>query len=1040
MRDLKQPLSEGRQRTYYSDGSDCFGKWKDNLARAGEMNQPGSFGRICLNLFTLLAFGATLQGQNFAGKVITAIHYQPALQPIDPRDLDRMLMVQTGRALETNQLAATIDRLYRSGLYEDIEVDAEPTGGGIELTFITQARRFIGHVGAAGDIKDPPSRAVIIGDAQLYLGQPFDEDALILARKNLEQQLHENGLFLGQVDAATIEDPVTHQVTIRFLVQAGKRSRYETPTIHGDAKLSDSTIIRATGWRWPLIHKWRQVTAVLTDKGVQGVQNKYGKKGRLTASVNLASLEYDPATGNAKPTFEINAGPKVTVKALEAKVSKRKLRQYIPIYEEGSVDNDLLAEGARNLHDYFQSRGYPDVDVTYHEEPPKNDEEVINYYIATGPRRKLVRVDIVGNTYFLDETLRERMFLQPSSLLMRYGRYSDAFRKKDEEAITNLYVSNGFQDAKVTSKVENNYKGKPTDIAVTYTINEGKQWRVAKLNVVGTARLDLSSIRHDFASIEGQPYAEVNVATDRNRILEFYYSQGFPSASFSYTKEPGSDPATVNLVYQVREGPREFVRQVILSGLYRTRPSLVERYVNVRQNEPISLLKINEDARELNGLGVFANVNTALQNPDGSTRYKDVLYDFDEAARYNFSIGLGLIIGQFGGTTNNYTYSGGAKGASPIVSFNVNRINLFGIGQTLSLQTSYSTLEQRESLSYIVPRFLGSANRTVTFSILYDTTQDVQTFSSRRAEASVQTSQRFSRASTMLLRFAYRRVSTGNINIPALLVPQFSQPVRIGMLSASYIQDHRDNPADAHRGFWNTIDTGLAGNFFGSQRSFVRALARNATYTSIGRNLVLARQTQFGAIVPFNIETGLSHFEAIPLPERFYGGGGVSMRGFGDNQAGPRDIGTANELPGPVTTPPTGFPIGGNALFFNNVELRFPLLGPNISGVLFEDMGNIYTTFSNLSFSYHQKSIQDFNYAVQAPGFGIRYKTPLGPVRLDLAYALNPSSYTGFSVNESFQDLLKCSPDDIKNHKPGCNPGPQRLGHFQFFFSIGQAF
>jgi len=886
---------------------------------------------------------------------------------------------------------------------------------------------------------------VIIGDSQLYLGQPFSEEALVLARKNLEQQLQDNGLFLGRVDASTIEDPVTHQVTTRFLIEAGKRSRYETPVIHGDTKLSDSTIIKATGWRWPLMRRWRQVTAVLTAKGVQGVENKYAKKGRLTASVDLASLEYDPATGNAKPTFEINAGPKITVKALEAKLSKSKLRQYIPIYEEGSVDNDLLAEGARNLHDYFQSKGYPDVDVTFLREKPKNDEQVINYYIATGPRRKLVRVYIRGNNYFLDETLRERMLLQPSSLFLRYGRYSESFRRNDEEAIKNLYGANGFQEAKVTSTVENNYQGKPSDIAVTYSIDEGKQWRVANLKVIGTARLDLAAIRRDFASIDGQPYAEVNVASDKARILEYYYSQGFASASFSFTKEPGPDPATVNLAYTIREGPREFVRQVILSGLNRTKPSLVERYINVRQNEPISLTKVNDNARELNALGVFANVNTALQNPDGSTRYKDVLYDFDEAARYHFSLGLGLIVGQFGGTTTNYANSGGSKGASPIISFNVNRINLFGIGQTIALQTTYSTLEQRESLNYIVPRFLGSANRTVTFSVLYDTTQDVQTFSSRRIEASVQTSQRLSRASTLLVRFAYRRVSTGNINIPALLVPQFSQPVRIGILSAGYIQDHRDNPLDAHRGFWNTVDAGLAGNFFGSQRNFVRVLARNATYTSIGRKFVLARQTQLGAIVPFNIGPGLTTFEAIPLPERFYGGGGVSMRGFGNNQAGPRDIGTANELPGPVTTTPTGFPIGGNALFFNNVELRFPVAAPNLSGVLFEDMGNIYTTLDSVSLGYHQAPMQNLNYqnlnyAVQAPGLGIRYKTPIGPVRVDFAYALNPSRYTGFSVNESFQQLLKCTPADITAGKEHCNPGPQRLSHFQIFFSIGQAF
>ncbi len=998
---------------------------------------------ICLFFFFLsvFLFGRPLNGQEFAGRTITSIHYRPAAQPIDQRDLARMLAVEVGQRLETDQLAATIDRLYRSGLYDDIEVDAEPDASGVALTFITQPRKFIGHVGAEGDIKDPPSRAVLIGDSQLYLGQPFDRETLETARKNLEAQFRDNGLYNGRVGVASTEDSLTHDVTIRFIVEAGKRARYTTPIIRGDTKLPNSTIIRATGWRWPLIHKWRQISAVLTDKGVQNVQNKYAKKGRLTASVNLSSLEYDPATGAAKPTFDINAGPKITVKALEAKISKGKLRQYLPIYQEGSVDNDLLAEGARNLHDYFQSKGYPDVDVTFKSEPVRNDEETINYYIATGPRRKLVKVEIKGSDYFLPGTLRERMFLQPTSLLLRYGRYSESFRKNDEEAIAALYIANGFQDVKVTSAVQNDFNGKANNIAVTYTIDQGKQWRVANLKIAGNNQLNLAPIADQFASIAGQPYADVNIATDRNRILEYYYSQGFESASFNFRKEPGPDPATVNLTYRIREGPREFVRRVVISGLHRTDPSLVERFIRVRQDEPISLSEINDDARRLTGLGMFASVNTALQNPGGSTRYKDVLYDFDEANRYSFGVGLGMIVGQFGATTSNLSESGGAKGASPLVSFNVNRSNLFGIGQTLSLQTSYSTLEQREALNYTLPRFLGSPNRSITFSVLYDTTQDVQTFSSRRAEVSAQTSQRLTRASTLLLRFAYRRVSTGNINIPSLLIPIFSQPVRIGILSASYIQDHRDNPADAHRGFWNTLDTGLAGNFFGSQRNFLRVLGRNATYTSLGRNLVLARQTQFGAIVPFQIQPGISHFEAIPLPERFYGGGGVSMRGFGDNQAGPRDIGTANELPGTVITPPTGFPIGGNALFFNNVELRFPLLGPNISGVFFEDMGNIYTTFSDISFRFTQKSQQDFNYAVQAAGFGIRYKTPLGPVRLDLSYVLNPTRYEGFSTSESFQDLLNCPQSHIGNPAyPACTPGPQRLSRFQFFFSIGQAF
>lgn len=990
-------------------------------------------------LLTSFLVPGTIWSQNFTGKNVKSISYEPPNQPIDARDLARMQLVELNRPLEPRQVAATLDRLFSTGLYDDLQVDAESSGDDVTLKFLTRPRRFIGHVDAQGVISDPPSRAVILSDGQLALGTPFDEESLVTARQNIEAEMRRNGLYRGRVDVSTIEDPETRQMTIAFLIDSGARARYEMPAVNGNLILSDSTIIRATGWRFPFIKKWRQVTQSLTDKGVDGIQKKYARKDRLTATVNVQSLDYNGDTNRLKPTLDIQAGPRIEVKALEAKVSKGTIRKYIPIYQEGSVDRDLLTEGARNLKDYFQSRGYPDVDVTFDAEPVKDDRQVINYYISTGPRRKLVNIDIAGNTYFPRDMLEERMFLKTKSLVMRYGRYSEAFREQDERSIESLYRSNGFRDAKVTSSVETNYKGKESDLSVRFNVNPGIQWTVANLRIEGTIRHSLAPVLPKLTSAVGQPYADVNISSDRNLILESYFSSGFPNTSFRYRTEPGRQPRTIDLVYQLREGPQQFVKQVIVSGLYRTKPSLISKRIKIEPGEPISMVKINDIARQMSDLGIFANVSSAVQDADGTTIYKNILYDFDEAARYSLNVGLGLQFGTFGGTTNNLAAAGGARGISPIVGFDVSRLNFLGRGQTLGLQTRYSTIEQRYALNYIIPRFLGSSNRTVTFSVLYNATQDVQTFSSRRAEASVATSQRFNRASTLVLRFAYRRVSTGNIQIPSLLIPSLLQPVKIGILSASYIQDHRDNPADAHRGFWNTIDAGFAGSFFGSQREFYRVLARNATYTQLTRNLVLARQTQIGAIIPFNIDPGLTRFESIPLPERFFGGGGVSMRGFGYNQAGPRDIGTATQEPGPVTATATGFPIGGNALFFNNVELRFPLLGPNITGVAFHDMGNIYTNFSDISLRYRQRNNQDFNYALQAVGFGIRYKTPVGPVRVDLAYALNPTSYQGFNRDETIQDLLKCNPND-PNPPPNCVASPQKLGRFQFFFSIGQSF
>jgi outer membrane translocation and assembly module TamA len=163
------------------------------------------------------------------------------------------------------------------------------------------------------------------------------------------------------------------------------------------------------------------------------------------------------------------------------------------------------------------------------------------------------------------------------------------------------------------------------------------------------------------------------------------------------------------------------------------------------------------------------------------------------------------------------------------------------------------------------------------------------------------------------------------------------------------------------------------------------------------------------------VPAGIDPFEYIPLPERFFGGGSTSLRGFPDNQAGPRDL-------------VTGFPLGGRALLFHSTELRFPLVGANIEGVLFHDMGNVYSGFKNISFRVHQNNLTDFDYMVHAAGFGIRYKTPVGPVRLDLAYSINPPTFNG--LKGTYQELLFNT----------ATPAIQHVSHFQFFFSIGQAF
>jgi outer membrane protein assembly complex protein YaeT len=618
---------------------------------------------------------------------------------------------------------------------------------------------------------------------------------------------------------------------------------------------------------------------------------KYGGKDRLMARVDLKKLDYDANRRRVRPDLDIDAGPTVKVTATETKVSRRVLKRYVPVFQERAVDDDLLQTGKRNLQEYFQSQGYYDVNVDFKVQPVHDDRETVEYAISRGMRYKLVRVSVTGNRYFDTDSIRERMFMQPAGfLVLRHGRYSEAFRRRDEESIANLYKSNGFRDVKITSEVARDVRGQPGNIAVSIHIVEGSQWVVDALAIHGASQFKPAELP-SLASSSGQPFSEVNIANDRDTVLTFYYTRGFPKATFNASWQPVT-PGHVNVVYTIAEGDREYVREVLTSGLNTTRRSLVDRAITLKAGDPLSPTAQTNIQKSLYDLGVFANVETAVENPDGDTDHKYVLYHFDEANRYTFSIGFGLQLAQFG-TPNSTSLAapGGTTGVSPEGSLTVSRLNFLGLGHTVSLQGVYSSIEKRASLTYLQPRFQNVEGQSLTYSLIYDDTLDVRTFAARREEASVQFSKKLSKSFTSVFQASFRKDSVSDIVIPVLLVSQFLQSVRLGILSANFVQDRRDNPGDPHHGMYNTASFGLSGRFFGSERSFGRALVRNATYYSLGKNLVLARQTQFGVIVPFSPPAGIDAEESVPLPERFYAGGADSLRAFPFNQAGPRDIG-----------------------------------------------------------------------------------------------------------------------------------------------------
>jgi outer membrane protein insertion porin family len=947
----------------------------------------------------------------YEGRPITRISFEPTHQPLSREELLRRLPFSTGSIFHERTLRRAIQNLYATGRFSDLAVDASDTAGGVALRFITRAAYFVGRVEVLG-VPAPPSGGQLASASKLVLGTRYSEADKNQGVDTLKTLLRQNGFYHASVVAETDFDRTNDEANVTFGVGAGKRAHFEAPAITGDPNAPDQTIIRATHWKrlygWL---GWREVTEARLLQGLENVRRYYQKRDLLQSRVNLTGLDYHNDRNTVQPEIDIEPGPRIVIRAPGAKLSTGELRELVPVYQEHSVDEDLLREGQLNITQHLQSQGYFEAKVSFQStEGPGKGERTITYQVTLGSRHRFVHLGIQGNHYFDITTIRERLYMQPAEFpRFPYGRFNYNYLRQDMQSIQDLYTANGFRDVKVSYRIQDEYRGVRNHLALFLTIEEGPQWFVSRLSIEGAQPDDLRFLNSLVATFQGQPFSGASVSNDRENLLDYYYNRGYLGATFDYYVDQAEEPHHVKVRYVLHPGPREYVREVVVTGLETTRRKLVDDRIELKQGEPLSLAEETDSQRRLYDLGIFARVNTALENPDGDETDKNVLYDIDEARHYSLNVGVGAQIARIGGGVTSLDNPAGTTGFAPRLAFGISRLNFLGLGQTVGLQTAVSTIEQRGALTYFIPQFASRENLNLAVTALLENSSDIRTFTAHRREGSIQLGERLSRAYSVQYRLVFRNVTLSHLKIDQLLVPLLSQPETVGLGEFSLIQDKRDDPTDAHHGIYSTIDVAYAPAFLGSQTQFARALFRNSTYYTLHRDLVLARSTQFGVIS----RTGGR--PDIPLAERLYSGGSTSIRAFPDFQAGPRDL-------------TTGFPLGGNALFINNTELRFPLYGDNLGGVLFEDAGNVYSTLGDFSVRFRQRNLQDFNYLVQGAGIGIRYRTPIGPIRLDLS--LSPDAPRFFGLKGTEQDYLNGT----------AIPAVQKINGFQFHFSLGQAF
>jgi outer membrane protein assembly factor BamA len=997
----------------------------------------------------------------FAGSKVTGIRFDGVKQSmLGP--LPAQLELQPGGVLTENNLRASLRRLYGSGLYDTIQAQALRSDGGVIVVFAGRPRLFLGRTQIFG-IKNERLQGQLAGSARLQPGTRYTQRKLDASQASIEQALTDNGFYEAKVERREQLDAPNSQVNVIYNIDPGRQAKV------GDVKVDGTPGISLEEFRKvSKLKVGKKVDRQTVSRALTRLRKYYDRKQRWAGSVTLQTKDYHANTNQVEFSFHADEGPLVKVRVEGAKYRRGTIERLVPIYEEGTVDLDLVNEGAHNLRSDLQAKGYFDATVTH--EPVQNsaNEITVLYKVDRGPEHRVDSVRIEGAKYFNHETLEEHISVRPANFIERHGTYSQALVQSDVSNLTALYQGSGFSHVVVTPQIKDidstDKRGKSSaHIAVVYKIEEGTQQKIGSYTINGMHKISEDVLRGSLNTEVGQPYSSLNVTGDRDLIQTYYLSQGYQNAQVNVVqRNDPKNPQLVDVTMNVEEGQQIFVNKVLVSGLHYTRPTVVTPRVTVRPGQPLDQSALLDSQRKLYNLALFNEVDTAVQNPAANQPHKNVLLLTTEAKRWDVTYGFGFQAQTGTPYTNTpsaayliqqginpSTFSGGANGhfgVSPDLIFDISRINLFGTNQSASLRTEYGTLEQQAVALYQYPDLFKNSNFTGSISGGYTSSQNVTTFSASSLFATMRITQHVTKPTTLIYSWSYRevKVNPNSIQVSLSLIPLLSQPARVGGPGLNYIRDTRDDPLDAHHGTFNTVALFLSDSKFGSQANFSRIDITNSSYYDIGkRHWVLARETRYGQERAFGDGTQL----LIPLPERLYAGGATSHRGFAINAAGPRDS-------------QTGYPIGGAAAAVNTLEIRtpypnLPLVGNNLGFVFFHDMGNVFSRSRDVWPSFHnfhqpyESSCRtvptvntapngslnvtealpacSFNYWSHALGLGARYRTPIGPVRVDFSYNLDPPYFPEVYDYQS-------STSNVPQPQTG------QAGHFNFFFSIGQTF
>lgn len=656
--------------------------------------------------------------------------------------------------------------------------------------------------------------------------------------------------------------------------------------------------------------------------------------------------ETSDTDGGKELVFIVSEKPQV--REIEFKgnkeIEKDKLKDLVTFKANTILDSNKIKESIAKIKTEYENSGYYMADVQYRMEDADENQIKLIFDITENEKVLVKSIIFLGNKEYSDDTLKKLMQTKEgswSSWIFSKGTFKEDMLRGDMEILSSHYLNNGYIQAKLEEPQVFLTPDKRW-IYITIRIEEGKKFWFGKIDFKGDIIDSVDDLYKNVKVKEGDIFSRDRLRQDIVALTDLYGDKGYAFANIVPLTTLDHEKRIVNITFDISKGELVYLERIVITGNVKTRDKVIRRELQVAEGELYHGTHLKKSRQKVNNLGFFEEVNMSTERGSAPNKL-NVIIDIKERPTGTLSIGAGY------SSIDNFIMMG-----------SVSQGNLFGRGQKLQLSAEYGGRRRTYNLGFTEPR-LFDTELSSGFDI-YDMEKVYTDFTKKSTGGDIRLGIPLWFEETRGY-LTYRHEDSDIFAIAptaGTFILQQAGKSTISSITASVVRDTRDNYIAPMSGSNSSVSTEVAGGFLGGTRSFVKYLGSTSWFHPIyGDTSVMLH----GAIGYAEGTEGKN----LSIDERFFVGGMNTVRGFDPLSLGPKDE--------------NGNVIGGNKELIFNAEYLFPLVKEaSLRGVLFFDAGN----------AFGENEVYDVENLRTSVGYGVRWYSPIGPLRLEWGYNLNP--------------------------------------------------